>query len=93
MPGLITSMTLAAGVAVLATGCSSDPVSFASIRDSPSPEMSQLAFTKVEGQANMAVMKNQNLRMAWDDVLRAWHLDHPSRLSPYPILYTSGNPR
>ena len=29
----------------------------------------------------------------FDDLGRAFYTDHPSRLSPYPVTYTSGNPR
>ncbi len=68
-------------------------VSFAGIRKHPAPEMSALAFTKADGQRSMATMKNQNLRMVWDDFNRVWYLDQPSRLSPYPVMYTSGGPR
>lgn len=42
---------------------------------------------------NMAVTNNQNWHMMWDDLGRVFYTDHPSRLSPLPILYTSGRPR
>ena len=47
----------------------------------------------VDEQRNMAVAFNQNDRMFYDDLGRAFYTDHPTRLSPYPITYTSGNPR
>ena len=51
------------------------------------------ADTRDEGEGHYAYMKNTNLRGFWDDVERALHLDHPSRLSPWPIVGVSGNPR
>lgn len=87
----------ALGGAVL-VGCSSSPrnpydVSFDAIRRDLSPELRAMTDRRVDEQRNMAVAYNQNKRMFYDDLGRAFYTDHPTRLSPYPITYTSGNPR
>ena len=87
----------ALGAAVL-VGCSSSPrspydVSFNSIRGDLTPELQAMTDRRVDEQRNWAVTDNQNLRMLHDDLGRAFYTDHPTRLSPYPITYTSGNPR
>lgn len=58
-----------------------------------SPNFSGLALTNAEARNSRAVMRDQNYRMISDDWNRMWYTDHPSRLSPFPVTYTSGNPR
>ena len=58
-----------------------------------SPEMKGLAHTGDEVSIMRKVEMNQNVRMISDDLARTFYLDHPSRLSPYPVTYTSGSPR
>ena len=86
----------ALGGAVL-VGCSrpSSPydVSFDAIRADLTPELLAVSDRPVDEQRNLAVTNNQNLRLMFDDLGRAFYTDHPTRLSPYPITYTSGNPR
>ncbi len=79
-------------------GCSSSPsspydVSVDAIRGDLTPELRAMTDRLVDEQRNMAVAYNQNKRMLFDDLGRAFYTDHPTRLSPYPITYTSGNPR
>ena len=88
---------VALGGAVL-VGCSSSPtspydVSFDAIRGDLTPELRAMTGRFVDEQRNMAVAFNQNGRMFYDDLGRAFYTDHPTRLSPYPITYTSGHPR
>ncbi len=88
---------VALGGAVL-VGCSSSPtspydVSFDAIRGDLTPELRAMTGRLVDEQRNMAVAFNQNGRMFYDDLGRAFYTDHPTRLSPYPITYTSGHPR
>ena len=86
----------ALGGAVL-VGCSSHSnpydVSFDAIRGDLTPELQAMTDRRVDEQRNWAVANNQNKRMFYDDLGRAFYTDHPSRLSPYPVTYTSGNPR
>ena len=79
-----TVATLAVlSAACLLSGCS----------QSLSPKMAGLAYTKGEAKMSRRVAYNQNYRSISDDWHRAWYSDHPSRLSPYPVMYTSGQPR
>ena len=74
-------------------GCAQDDVSFRSIRFNLSPELASTADRPDDIERHLAVMSDLNMRSFWDDVQRVWYVDHPSRLSPYPIISTSGNPR
>ena len=76
-------------------GCASDPndVSYKAIRGNLSPELAATADRSDDIDRHMAVMEDLNMRSFWDDMSRTFYIDHPSRLSPYPIRYTSGNPR
>lgn len=56
------------------------------------PELFDTADTFDEARADTAMNNNQNLRGLQDDWARFWLLDDPSKLSPYPIMPTSGNP-
>lgn len=79
---------------VLATGCASGRgVSDNAIASHPSPEVQSIAHSKADIKFSMAYMRNQNGRMMWDDLGRFMFYDHPSRLSPYPILSLNGKPR
>ncbi len=74
-------------------GCSSpDDVSFNAIKGDLTPHIVGLTERDVDIELNMAVVGNQNLRMFWGDLGRMWLFDRPSRLSPYDIISTSGQP-
>ena len=95
----LAQLALAATLTALAVGCQTlspgDPtdVSFDSIRGDLTPELRGLRTRQVDAKRNLAVTNNMNVRMFWDDLGRVFYTDHPSRLSPYPIMYTTGNPR
>ena len=92
MRNLVT-LFLGAVCLIAVSGCgSSSRTEFSSLRKNLTPELQGLTDRPVDNQRNFAVRENQNWRMFSDDLNRALHLDHPSRLSPYPILYTNGNP-
>lgn len=85
----------ASAVAVVAlAGCSSDPndVSFDAITSDLTPHLLGLTERDVDADRNIAVITNQNYRMMWGDLGRAFLWDRPSRLSPYDIISTSGQP-
>jgi len=87
-------IVLAASVVVVVAGCSSkDKVDFKSITAKPAPEMASMADRSDDMDGNYAYMRNTNYRAFWDDLQRAIYIDNPSRLSPYPIVELSGNPR
>lgn len=93
--------TLLSGAAVIVLtasfGCQSadrqDPLSFSSVANDPSPELQSTTQRPVDVDRSLAYMKDVNKRSFWDDLSRTFYTDHPSRLSPYPIMSTSGEIR
>ena len=59
----------------------------------PAPAMAGTTDRWVDGANNFAYMRNINQRGVVDDAARAIYIDNPSRLSPWPIVDMSGNPR
>ena len=62
-------------------------------QNKPAPAMAGTTDRWVDGANNFAYMRNINQRGVVDDAARAFYLDNPSRLSPWPIVDMSGNPR
>ena len=89
---VVASLAIDVGVVMTAGGCQSK-TSLGSILHNLSPELSGTAEREVDIKRNYAVMSDANWRMFRDDWGRVWYTDHPSRLSPMPITYTSGLPR
>ena len=93
----VCSVSVLAGGAVLfgLAGCqtTADPLSYHAIRRDLTPELQGLVERPVDVDRNLAANNNQNLRMMWDDIGRTLHTDHPSMLTPMPVIHTSGNPR
>jgi hypothetical protein len=91
----VCSVSVLAGGAVLfgLAGCQTDPLSYHAIKSDLTPELQGLVERPVDVDRNLAVNNNQNLRMMSDDIGRLLYTDHPSMLSPLPVIYTSGNPR
>jgi hypothetical protein len=85
---------LATSVAVVAlAGCAGpNDVSFNAIKNDLTPHLLGLTERDVDAERNIAVISNQNNRMLWGDLGRAFLWDRPSRLSPYDIISTSGQP-
>ncbi len=93
---ILAGLTLGALGAAVLVGCSSSSpydVSFGAITGNLTPELQGTTDRPVDDERNLAIANNMNLRLMNDDLGRALYTDHPSRLSPYPITYTSGNPR
>ncbi len=89
-------LTVLAGSVALLTGCQGsgiEDVSTAAIYGNLTPELAGLAERPIDVDRNLSVTNNQNWRMFSDDWGRVFYTDHPSRLSPMPIVQTSGNPR
>ncbi len=59
----------------------------------PAPAMASTADRWVDTADNYAYMRNINQRGFIDDINRTWYIDNPTRLSPWPIVDMSGNPR
>jgi hypothetical protein len=82
-------------VPLILSGCARDPsnVSYRSITRNLTPELMTSHERPVDVDINLAVTRNLEWRMFWDDLGRAFYTDNPSRLRPAPTIYTSGNPR
>ncbi len=91
----VCCVSVLAGGAVLLglAGCQTDPLSYHAIMSDLTPELQGLVERPIDVDRNLASTNNQNLRMMSDDIGRVLYTDHPSLLSPMPIIYTSGNPR
>lgn len=76
---------------LLMPGCSG--TSHKAITRKLTPELRGLSMRPVDAHNATAITNNQNWRMFSDDLARTFYTDHPTRLSPYPITYTSGQPR
>jgi len=88
------SLISVAALAVYLTGCNSDrDVSYKHITGDLTPELKGLEERPVDDHTAFAVASDTNLRMFWDDIGRSLYLDTPSRLSSYPVINTSGQPR
>ena len=86
------------------TGCATNPntnvsdneawqnVSYQSIKSNLTPELQGLSERSIDIDRNMAVTGNQNLRLMWGELGRAFLFDKPSKLSPYDVISTSGQP-
>jgi len=72
---------LLAGAATLG-GCATRSTYLESIRLNPTPELMTLYERPVDVGNNIALMRNENWRMFWEDLGRAWYWDRPSRLTP-----------
>ncbi len=62
-------------------------------QNKPSPAMASTTDRWVDAADNYSYMRNINQRGVIDDFNRAVYIDNPSRLSPWPIVDMSGNPR
>ncbi len=62
-------------------------------QNKPAPAMAGTTGRWVDGANSYAYMRNINQRGVVDDAARTFSVDNPSRLSPWPIVDMSGNPR
>tara|TARA_B100000900_G_scaffold18104_1_gene14209 strand:+ start:379 stop:672 length:294 start_codon:yes stop_codon:yes gene_type:complete len=92
-PNVLRAVAIPALIVTL-TGCASDPndVSFDALTNDLTPHILGISERDVDMQRNMAVIENQNMRMMWGDFGRFFLWDAPSRLSPYDIISTGGQP-
>lgn len=89
--GSVVLVALAAGL----TGCGYDinDVSYDNIVKNITPELAGSFQRQWDEDFNVALNNSHDLRLMSDEITRMWYLDHPSRLSPLPVMYTSGMPR
>ncbi len=84
---LLAVVLLFLTAAVSGLGCAQE------YQNRPSPAMAGTTDRWVDGANNFAYMRNINQRGVVDDAARLFYVDNPSRLSPWPIVDVSGNPR
>jgi predicted dithiol-disulfide oxidoreductase (DUF899 family) len=96
----ILSLTLIAAMSIGLAGCAGPranirhaDVTFGAISRNPTPELRTLNERPSDVQRNLAVNHNQEWRMFHSDLGRVFMTDHPSRLTPHPVVSTTGNPR
>ena len=81
-------VTLAA-LAVALCGCHKH-VTQKDITSDLTPELKGISMRPQEAHNALAVAQNANMRMFSDDLARTFLTNTPSRLSPFPIINTSG---
>lgn len=92
--GAMAQGTMAQGTMAQGTMPAPPPpnVSFDALKSNLTPHLLGLTERDVDAERAIRVISNQNLRMMWGDLGRAFLWDRPSRLSPYDIISTSGQP-
>ena len=72
------------------TGCSNQPLSAAGPL---ARNLQGMVNRPIDVNNSWAITESTNWRSISDDLGRVFYTDHPSRLTPYPVLDTSGSPR
>lgn len=93
----LSILTTVSILAIGLTGCGSSNntknVSYGHITGHLTPELKGLSERPSDDKTAFKVASNSNWRMFWDDLGRAFLLDTPSRMSPMPVVNTSGQLR
>ena len=90
------SLTVLTVALASVAGCKSQnatDVSYSAIANNLTPELQTLSERPIDVDRHIAVMKNHNWRALQSDLGRVFYTDQPSRLAPYPVTLTSGQPR
>jgi len=83
---LVVTLTMAAAT-LGSLGCAN------AYQNKPSPAMASTTERWVDLADTYSYMRNINQRGFIDDFNRMLYIDNPTRLSPWPIVDMSGNPR
>ncbi len=83
--------TLTAIVSTGLAGCQT-ATSFSGLSSNLTPNLASTVERPIDMDRNRAVTVNLDWRSAVDDVGRVLYTDHPSRLSPFPIIATRNAP-
>jgi len=81
------------GAAALAGCRSSDlnDVSYDAVSSNVTPELLSSIERPIDIDRNIIRVDDRNGRSMYDDLGRALYTNRPSRLSPYPVINTSGH--
>jgi len=83
---LVVALTMTAAT-LGGLGCAS------AYQNKPAPAMASTTERWVDLADTYSYMRNINQRGVIDDFNRLFYVDNPTRLSPWPIVDMSGNPR
>ncbi|MDP7009492.1 MAG: hypothetical protein QGI78_07980 [Phycisphaerales bacterium] len=83
----ILKYTFAIATLVLLAGCTGNRVGLKNV----APTMDTLSQTHTDVNVDLVMVDNQNERMYQEDLGRVWYTNRPSRLSPLPVVNTTGN--
>lgn len=89
---MLTGCTASARHGANAADNSRTNVSFLRIMENLTPELQGLHERPVDVYRGLAISNSFHMRMLSDDLGRVFYTDHPSRLSPFPIISLNGNP-
>ena len=91
----LTCAILLAALAIGLGGCDNngEDVSYGAIVSDLSPELLSLSERPVDYHRHIMSTADSNARMLFGDLARTFYTDHPSRLTGYPVVSPSGNPR
>lgn len=84
----IAVLSLAGLAMVVLTGCQNPASPWSRdgrIRANLTPELKTLDQTHVGVKNQTALMVSENRRMAYDDLIKVFYLDRPSRLTQFPM--------
>ena len=84
----IAVLSLAGLAMVVLTGCQNPASPWSRdgrIRANLTPELRTLDQTHIDTKNQSALMVSENMRMAYDDLLKVFYLDRPSRLTQLPM--------
>lgn len=95
MKNSICLAAIAVGAAALIAGCQTgvNNTSYGHITRNLTPELKGASQRQVDNRNARMYAENTNMRLLSDDLARTFLLDHPVRLSPFPIVDASGQPR
>lgn len=82
--GLIVILAACAATSLLG-GCGTGDQRLDDVRADPTPNLDTLYQRPADIDNALTVMADENGRMFWQDLGRAWHVDRPSRLTREPI--------
>lgn len=82
--GLIVTLAACAAASML-SGCDTGDKRLDDVRADPTPNLDTLYQRPADIDNSLTVMADENGRMFWQDLGRAWYVDRPSRLTREPI--------
>jgi hypothetical protein len=92
----VIGLTVVVAAVALTTGCASDnagATSYSAISGNLTPELMTPAERPIDVDAHIALTRDVNGRLFWQDLGRMFYTDRESWLSPWPTASVTGTPR